>query len=60
MGAPCNRNVVLPVLWWINSVELMLPKGLEGHYFQYFQCILVQNIHVINGVYLQAESALPI
>ena len=43
--------------WWLSLVYLILTKILEGH-LQYFQRLLVQNIHVFDGVYLQAEYIL--
>ena len=59
MSAPCHKTFVLTVHWWINLVELILPNGLKGH-LQHLQCLLFQNIHVIDGVYLQGEYALTI
>ena len=46
-----SKNL-LTFQWCINLVDLTLPNGLEGH-LQHFQCLLVQNIHVIDGVYPQ-------
>ena len=59
MSAPCQRNVVLPVGCWLILVDLIPPKGLKGHYLQHLQCLAVQSIHVLDGVHLQSESAIP-
>ena len=59
MSAPCHRNDLLPMHLWINLVDLMLTKVLEVHYFQHFQCLLVQNTNVLDGVYMQAEYDIP-
>ena len=45
---------LLKVLRMIGTQEHIL----EG-YLQHLQCPLVQNIHVLDGVYLKAESTLP-
>ena len=44
---------------FLSLVDLILPKGLEGHHFQHLQCLKVQSIHVIDGIYMKSESALP-
>ena len=60
MSAPFNINFVLTVNFWMIFVDLILPKGLEGLDFIHFQCLAVQNTHVLDGAYLQYESAIPV
>ena len=57
LNAPCHI-FLLPVNCCLSFVGLILPKGLEGLDFQYFQSIPVQHIHVIDSSYLKSEYAL--
>ena len=59
MIAPCNIIFLLSVHCWLIFAELVLPNNLEGLDFLHLQCLTVQIIHVLDGAYLQSESALP-
>ena len=44
---------------WINFLDLTPPKGLEGLDLIHLQLLTDQNIHMIDGAYLNYEFALP-
>ena len=58
MSALCHRFALLRLYWCLSLAELILTNGLEGH-LKHLQFLLVENICVIDGAYLQDESALP-